>query len=94
MKENLWKILNKEVTIKEAAHILNVENIPTDEDIKRYWDLLTLSYSIAAYEKLVECGEINKDEIFNLGSKGEPRPWDIGVMGGKVFHFKNGSWVQ
>lgn len=37
MKENLWKILNKEVTIKEAAHILNVENIPTDEDIKRYW---------------------------------------------------------
>lgn len=92
--KDVWKILNNECTLKEAAEILGLV-IPDDTTLKAAWMTLTMSYKFIAYNKLVESGEIDREIIYNLGTinQSEPRDGDMGIRENDTFIFRNGNWA-
>lgn len=92
--KDIWKILNNECTLKEAAEALGLV-VPDDITLKSAWITLTMSYKFMAYKKLIESGEIDKNVIYNLGTvnQSKPREGDMGIRINDTFIFRNGVWA-
>ena len=89
-KEELWSILNRQVSTEEAFKILFIITEP--QQYKHSAESLDFTATYEAYRRLVNMGEIDGDNVWT-GQK-ENRLNDIGFKYYSLYRWDGDKWVD